>query len=317
MKYENVYTEKYRPKTLNDVIGQQAIVKCLKGFVKNKNMPNIIFIGPPSVGKTTCALAFAKEMFGEHWKQNFYELNASDDGGVKMMRTKIKAFAQSSSVGFKFKVVFLDESDYLTKDAQATLRRVIEKTSHICRFIFSCNFPHKIIDPISERCSEFRFSRLQDNEVETYIKSVIKTEELTITDKALKLLATKSEGSMRKPLNLLQTLKLAGETNIEIPTIETYTYWLSKSDLQPLIEGAINKSFKTIDTELKYLLFEKGYSTKDIIGSLSSAIKDSSLTPQAKLQAIDFLATIEFRISVGANPMVQLRALFARIMQLI
>ena len=170
----DIWIEKYRPKTLDDVAGQQAIIERLKAYAKTKNVPHLIFAGPAGTGKTTSALALAREVFGEEtWKQNFHELNASDERGIGIVRGKIKDFARTAPIGnTAFKIIFLDEADSLTPEAQAALRRTIEKYSHICRFILSVNYSSKIIEPIQSRCTVFRFGPIKPEAIKKYIRKI-------------------------------------------------------------------------------------------------------------------------------------------------
>ena len=148
---EGIWIEKYRPRSLSQIVGQEAITSRLKGYVEKKDLPHLLFSGPAGVGKTTSSVAIAQEIYGEGWKENFLELNASDERGIDVVRNRIKNFARSSFGKYDYKIIFLDEADSLTKDAQSALRRTMEQFSHNTRFILSCNYSNRIIS-FAKRC---------------------------------------------------------------------------------------------------------------------------------------------------------------------
>ena len=156
-----IWIEKYRPLRLADIVGQDEIIERLESYVRSGNLPHLLFTGSAGVGKTTAAVSLAREFFGESWHMNFRELNASDERGIDVVRNQIKQFARTSPLGgATFKILFLDEADALTTDAQAALRRTMESYAQTCRFILSCNYSSKIIDPIQSRCAIYRFKPL-------------------------------------------------------------------------------------------------------------------------------------------------------------
>ena len=162
---EGIWIEKYRPRSLSQIVGQEAITSRLKGYVEKKDLPHLLFSGPAGVGKTTSSVAIAQEIYGEKWKENFLELNASDERGIDVVRNRIKNFARSSFGKYDYKIIFLDEADSLTKDAQSALRRTMEQFSHNTRFILSCNYSNRIIDPIQSRCAVFRFKPIKSEDL--------------------------------------------------------------------------------------------------------------------------------------------------------
>ena len=170
-----IWTEKYRPKEFSEIKGQKEIVKRVKAFVEQKNMPHQMYAGPAGVGKSTLALVVAKKLFGDQWHQNLLELNASDERGIDIVRVKVKDFARTKAIGdVPFKIIFLDECDALTREAQQALRRTMENYTSTCRFILSCNYSSKIIDPIQSRCAVFRFKPLDKEDQHEIVERIIK-----------------------------------------------------------------------------------------------------------------------------------------------
>lgn len=175
------WLEKYRPKILDDVVGNQETITRLRAIAKHGNLPNLIISGPPGTGKTTSIHCLALELLGPNcYKTAVLELNASDDRGIDVVRNKIKMFAQQKVTlpAGRHKIVILDEADNMTQSAQQALRRTMELYSNTTRFALACNISSKIIEPIQSRCAILRYTRLRHKEILFRVKQVLEYEKV-------------------------------------------------------------------------------------------------------------------------------------------
>ena len=309
---EDIWIEKYRPKTLDDVIGQDEIIERLKAYVKNKSVPHLIFAGPAGTGKTTSALALAREMFGDNWRQNCNELNASDERGIGIVRGKIKDFARTAPIGkTQFKIIFLDEADSLTSDAQAALRRTIERYTHICRFILSVNYSSRIIEPIQSRCTVFRFRPIKADDIKKYMRKIASNEKLEITPDGLETLIFISRGDLRKAVNILQVGASVGK-KITAELLYETSATAKPEDVKALINAALSGNFMASRNKLYDLLIKYGLSGEDIIKQIHQTIFDLTLSDESKVRLIEKTGETEFRMMEGSNEHIQLEALLAQ-----
>jgi replication factor C small subunit len=311
IQMKEIWTEKYRPKNLDEVVGQKNVTERLKAYVATRNMPHLLFTGPAGTGKTTCSLAMAKEMYGDSWHGNFIELNASDERGIDVVRGKIKDFARTAPLGgAEFKIIFMDEADALTSDAQAALRRTMEKYSGICRFILSCNYSSKIIDPIQSRCAVFRFKPLSQEEVGAFLKKIVKNENVKIDDDAMEALIHVARGDMRRAVNSLQVAASLGK-QIDIDTVYQTTGMANPEEVKGMLESALGGNFIGARDKLDEIMIEYGLSGQDIIKQIHASFFELSISDADKVRLMDKTGEVEFRIIEGSNERIQLEALLA------
>ncbi len=308
-----LWAEKYRPADFSDIMGQEEIINRIQAFVKHQNLPHLLFAGPPGVGKTSTAIVIAKQLYGENWRQNLIELNASDERGIDVIRTKVKDFARTKALGnVPFKICILDESDSLTREAQQALRRTMENYTSTCRFVLLANYPSKIIEPIQSRCAIFRFKPLPESEIGRIVDKIAAAEKLTIDSKAKKALVVVSEGDCRKLENVLQSCAVMSSTITE-ELIYSAAGIATPKEIKEVIALAFSNEFRKARDKLLETMLAHGLSGIDVIKQLQKEVLESSIEPRKKLTLIEKCGEIEFRMSEGADEFVQLEALLSQI----
>ena len=311
MEDYNIWIEKYRPKTFEDIVGQEAIVRKVKAFVETKRLPHMILSGSPGTGKSSLALITARVLFGENWRDNFLELNTSDERGIDTIMGEVKNFARTKSVGnFPYRIIFLDESDALTKEAQHSLRRMMETFSLSCRFIFSCNFSSKLIEPIQSRCVVFRFKPLSNDAISKVIKRVCDKENLKISEKVLETVIKVSDGDVRTATNILQSASVLGKIITEENIFEATSY-ANPKEIMEILESSVGGNFLKARELLLNLMIKQGIDGLEIVKQLQKWIMDLNLSENKKLEMIEKCGEAEFRLVEGSDAFIQLQSLIA------
>ncbi|MEK6918469.1 MAG: replication factor C small subunit [Nanoarchaeota archaeon] len=307
----NIWTEKYRPTTFEEMVGQEEVVKRVRGLTESMNLPHLMFTGPAGIGKSTLALIVVKKLFGESWRENYLELNASDERGIGVIREKVKDFARTKAItNIPFKVIFLDEADALTRDAQNALRRTMENYSNTCRFILSCNYSSKIIDPIQSRCVLFRFTLLEKKDIAKILKKIAEGEGLEISDESIDNIYEASEGDCRRTINLIQSTASIS-TKITSGLIETVVASAKPSQVKTVMEYALSGDFVTARDKMLEIMLNGGFSGEDIIKAIQKEIWNLPIEPEIKVKLIEKTGEIEFRLIEGSDEFIQLEALIA------
>jgi len=274
------FVEKYRPINLDNIVEQKDVIMSIKGILEKKEMLNLLFYGPPGVGKTTIALSLAKHLYGDKYPEYTLELNASDERGIKMVREKIKTFAKllcDSSI-FPFKLIILDEADALTNDSQYALRRIIDDYSHSTRFIIICNYLNKLINPIISRFRSFQFKQISLDSANVILQKIIKKEKLTVSSEQIEKIYEVTNGDLRRMITQLQYNS--------IPVNKFLPILLEFKDKPEIILQRLLKE----NIQPDYLLIE----------IYNYAIENNHL------ELLQQLSNIDGNIQYGGQPMIQL-----------
>ncbi|PKA64764.1 hypothetical protein AXF42_Ash016795 [Apostasia shenzhenica] len=321
------WVEKYRPKQVKDVAHQEEVVRVLTNTLETANVkeflspypppcPHMLFYGPPGTGKTTTALAIAHQLFGpEMYKSRVLELNASDDRGINVVRTKIKDFAAvavgsgSRQGGYPcppYKIIILDEADSMTEDAQNALRRTMEMHSKVTRFFFICNYISRIIEPLASRCAKFRFKPLTEEVMSSRILHICDAEGLNLDQEALSTLNSISEGDLRRAITYLQSAARLYGSSISSNELVSVSGVIPQDAVQALFAACKTGEFDIANKEVNSVIAE-GYPVSQMLSGLFEVIVSSDdISDEQKAKICERLAEADKCLVDGADEYLQL-----------
>lgn len=329
------WIEKYRPKTIDDVVQQNEVTNALKTALNSQNLPHLLFYGPAGtgifkkkfifLGKTSTILAICQQLYGpEFFSSRVLELNASDERGIDAIRNKVKKFAQIS-VGNKpegynyplppFKIIILDEADSMTKDAQAALRRTMEMYSKVTRFCLICNYISRIIEPLTSRCAKFRFKSLENEVLNDKLLDICKKEKIDdISKETIEEIIKLSYGDLRKGITYLQSCKMIFD-KISIENIQEIAGFIPNPIINGFFKSTSSNSFDKLKDYVD-LIIKNGYSAKQFIIQFNDFIISSNDLLDDQKARISFqISEMEKNLLDGSDEYLQILNLGAFMMR--
>ncbi|MDQ1252387.1 MAG: replication factor small subunit [Euryarchaeota archaeon] len=335
---QDLWTSKYRPNTLEEILGNEHAVATLSELMESRNLPHLVLYGPENSGKTTASLALARKLFGNTWKNNFVYFNASDffDQGKRyLVRDKrfvrflgtddpkkiyksvidifkeiINEYAGMASIDADYKLIYIDNAESLSSDAQNALRRIMEKYSATCRFILSTTKPSKLISPLRSRGLQIFFTYIPDSLMKNQLKKIACAEKLQLSENAFDAIIYFAKGNVAKAVHTLQLVSLTAQ-GVEITDEVVYEATMKFRDeavnelLYAALEGDFSRGRKLIDE----MIVEKGLFGVEILEELSEALVDSGETDESVAHLIVKIAEADSLLKNTANERIQLEKL--------
>ncbi|CAD7093845.1 unnamed protein product [Hermetia illucens] len=310
------WVEKYRPRSINEIVEQKEVVSVLQKCIDGADLPNMLLYGPPGTGKTSIVLAAARQIFGDLYKERILELNASDERGIDVVRSKIKSFAQLTASSIRpdgkpcppFKIIILDEADSMTHAAQAALRRTMEKESRSTRFCLVCNYVSRIIEPITSRCTKFRFKPLNEDKIIDRLQFICQRECVEMETNAYGRIVEISGGDLRRAITLLQScqmLKKGGGKIMEDDLLEISGV-VPQRYLVEFLSVCRSGNYSKLDEFVQDLSFE-AYSIGQVLEQFNEfVLTHPDLSSDQKSVICDKLGECMFRLQEGGSEYLQI-----------
>lgn len=305
--------EKYRPETLDDIKGHKDKISSFRNYIRRESIPNLLFSGPPGVGKTATAVSIAKDLYGSSWDENFIELNASDERGIQVVREDIKSFARTATGNADFRIIFLDEADSLTSEAQAALRRTMEVYSDNVRFILSCNYPYQIIDPIKSRCAIYSFNRLTNSDIMEQIEEICESEGIDLEESVKDAIVSVSRGDMRKSIQTVRAIDIM-DGEIKEDDVYSLTNTIPAEKINKILKSALDGDYLVAREQMYNAMQTFGVSPKGVIEQIYDSLWDDlAINSDLCLAVSQELAETDYRITQGSSSRVQIDGFLSRL----
>lgn len=293
-------TEKYRPRLLSEMVGNEEVVHALELVSRAGTIPHMLFYGPPGTGKTTAIRAMTSHLP----RLSVLELNASDERGIGTVRETIKEFASTYSKTVK--IVILDEADMMSRDAQNALRRIIEDFSRNTRFCLIANYSKKIIPAILSRCTKFRFSPVAN--IRDRLREVCRKEGIQCTEDGIQAVADTSDGDVRKAVNDIQGISASFGLINEQNTLQ-FNSLAPRSAYQEIFQVLQSASISDIRARLQDFSVRYESDCDSLIRSLADLTRQSGM--RSRMRILKDLSDIEYRRAIGCSESIQLSAVAA------
>lgn len=301
------WTEKYRPKCLDDIIDHDKKIKTLRSLVNGNQLPHLLFYGPPGSGKTSMILALARDMYGANYRRYITEINGSSERGIDTIRGNVVDFVQARAD--QVKLVILDEADALTGEAQGALKSVMEKFHKYARFCLICNDVNKISPALQSRCVRMVFSTLNPLIIKEKLRSIVQLESVNITDSGLETLIS-LQRDFRQLLNELQKMHYYNEAlGKEITDDDVYTSMgkPTVSDVTSIINVLFKSTYQEAKDHIMDLYLSSRVNMVDLVSFILKRVTSlSKLDISQKFFLIQVLSQIDNNVRTGCNSEIQI-----------
>lgn len=316
------WVDKYRPRVLNEIIGHDEVKNMLLNCIETGELPHLLFYGSSGTGKTSTAFALINQLYGpRRVSEKVLELNASDENGINIVRDKIIKFANivvgTSDPKYpspSYKIVILDEADSMTSEAQTALKKVMEKTCAITRFIFICNYENKIIDAIKSRCASFRFNSIDNKILKEKLKFIANKENIKIKNDVYNAITKICNGDARRSINTLQNLKYIPNMNglITVSDLYNITSNIDKTYLDRYWKDILTGNMTKI-SQIVLEITNDGHPTLYILECIKDKLIDTNMTDIQKSHIFIHIGNVERMVNAGSNNYIQILAVFSYI----
>lgn len=337
---QDLWTLKYRPNTLEELLGNEHAIATLSELAKSGSLPHLILYGPENSGKTTASLALARKLYGNTWNNNFAYFNASDffDQGKRyLVRDKrfvrflgtddpkkiyksvidifkeiINEYAGIAPIDADYKLIYIDNSESLNLDAQHALRRIMEKYSATCRFILSTTKPSKLILPLRSRGLQIFFTYISDSLIKEHIKKIVCVEKLQLSEEAFDAILYYAKGNVAKAIHALQLVSLSMQgSEITEEMIYEATMKLRNETLDELLYAALEGDFSKGRKLIDEMIIEKGLLGVEILEGLSESLINSGENDESVSRLIIKISETDAFLKDTANERIQLEKLIS------